>query len=150
MWTPQGEDLKFVPPEVKQAIVDLIEPIYRQTVLGAADPLEKSLGVSLTHLLWLEILDQFDIKKEYVAIELRLEINGNRQDAIAHHLRLLESKIRIGQFLLHWREFCERMALRAPPPAPPLPLPQALSFPGYNTDGETVNDHNPLAIKEEL
>ena len=44
LWTPHGVDLNLVPPEVRQAIAELIQPVYEQYVLRATDALEKSLG----------------------------------------------------------------------------------------------------------
>ncbi len=69
LWVPEGVDLQFVPAEVQQAVGELVQPLYDQFVVGAADGLEKSLGVTITHLLWLEILEQFDIKREYTQVE---------------------------------------------------------------------------------
>jgi len=135
-WVPEGVDLDFVPAEVQQAVAELIEPVYQQFVLGAADGLERSLGVTITHLLWLEILEQFDLKQEYTQVQSVLGMAGNRQDLIAQHLRLIDSKLRVGYFLVRLREFRQRQSEDSPVPPPipkgkspprlPLPDPQSL------------------------
>ena len=56
MWVPSGADLEAVPEEVRQMIPRVIEPAYEQFVLRAADGLERWIGNTLVHLLWLESL----------------------------------------------------------------------------------------------
>jgi hypothetical protein len=126
LWAPDGVDLEVVPPKIQQAVSELIQPIYEQFVINASDGLEKSLGITITHLLWLEILEQFDIKREYVQVEAVLNISHNRPEMIDRHLRLIDSKLRIGYFLVRIKELRSRLADQAqlqpqlftdPPPA---------------------------------
>jgi hypothetical protein len=112
LWAPEDADLSVVPPEVQQAITELIEPTYQEFVVEAADGLEKSIGISLTHLLWLELLEQFDMKRQYVQVDAVLNLPGNRHESIAQHLRLVESKVRVGYFLVRIRELAEQAAAR--------------------------------------
>jgi hypothetical protein len=110
IWAPDGVDLKVVPPEVRQAIAELIQPFYEQFVLNASEGLEKSLGITLTHILWLEILEQLEIKLEYIQIEAVLNITHNRPQMIDRHLKLIGSKRRFGYFLLRIKELQKRLA----------------------------------------
>lgn len=110
LWVPEGVDLDFVPAEVQQAVGELVQPLYDQFVIGAADGLEKSLGVTISHLLWLEILEQFDIKREYTQVEAVLNLAGNRSEMIDRHLRLIDSKLRVGYFLVRIREMRKRIS----------------------------------------
>jgi len=96
LWVPEGIDLSYVPVEVRQAVAEVIQPVYEQYVVGADDGLEKSLGLTLTHLLWLEVLEQFDLKREYTQVQAVLGITGNREQLMARHLRLIDSKVRVG------------------------------------------------------
>jgi hypothetical protein len=118
LWAPDGVDLKVVPLEVRQAITELIQPIYEQYVVNASDGMEKSLGITIVHLLWLEILEQFDIKSEYLQIEAVLHISHNRPEKIDRHLRLIDSKLRVGYFLLRIKELRTRLAHQAQLPPP--------------------------------
>jgi hypothetical protein len=110
VWSPQGADLDLVPPEIRQAITELIQPLYEQYVLHAKDALEKSLGASMAHLLWLEVLDQFDIRREYIQFDAVINMTMNRPAMIERHLRLLGSKLQIGYFLLRVKELRTRLA----------------------------------------
>lgn len=140
LWVPEGLDLQFVPAEVQQAVAELIEPMYRQFVIGAADGLERSIGVSLTHLLWLEILEQFDLKREYTQIDAVLNLAGNRHDRIDQHLRLVESKVRVGYFLMRIRELHEQAAARS---SGALPCPLDPLAPGRIAS--STADYRPLS-----
>jgi len=113
LWAPDGVDLEVVPPEIKQAIAELVQPIYEQFVVNASDALEKSIGITISHLLWLEILEQLDIKREYIQIEAVLNISHNRPEMIERHLRLIDSKLRIGYFLLRIKELQNRLTRQA-------------------------------------
>ena len=116
LWTPAGLDLERVPEEVQLAAREIVQPVYEQFVVRATDGLEKSLGVTIAHLLWLEILEQFDMKREYVTIDAVLGLPGNRHEAIAQHLRLVAAKVRVGYFLLRIRQLREQAAaMRASP-----------------------------------
>jgi hypothetical protein len=129
-WVPAGIEFDHLPRPVQQALVEIVEPLYEQLVMAAEDGLERSTGLTLVHLLWLEILDQRDIGLEYGATAvLNLPLPG-RHTAIARHLRLIEGKVRTGQFLLQVRNWVRRAAREAdswPPlavtsrPAPSLP-----------------------------
>jgi len=129
IWAPDGVDLKVVPPEIRQAIAQLIQPIYEQFVVNASDGLEKSLGITITHLLWLEILEQLDIKREYVQIEAVLHITHNRPEMIDRHLRLLDSKLRFGYFLLRIKELQQRLAAVKTQLPPPLNIDNPIVIP---------------------
>jgi len=119
LWAPAGVDLTVVPPEVQQACAELIQPIYEQFVVKAADGMEKSIGITVSHLLWLEILDQFDIKREYTQIEAVLNISHSRPEMIDRHLKLIDAKLRIGYFLLRIKELRQRLENQPQPPLLP-------------------------------
>jgi hypothetical protein len=110
VWSPQGVDLDRVPPEIRQAITELIQPVYEQYVLQSKDALEKSLGASMAHLLWLEVLDQVDIRREYINVDAVVHVTINRPAMVERHLRLLGSKLKITHFLLRLNELRTRMA----------------------------------------
>jgi hypothetical protein len=111
-WAPVGVDLDCVPPEVHQAAAELVQPVYEQCVLRAAGGIEKSLGVTVAHLLWLEILEQFDLKREYTEVQAVLRLPGQRREVIDQHLRMLDSKVRVGYILVRLQELRQRAAER--------------------------------------
>ncbi|MBN2580559.1 MAG: hypothetical protein JXB10_16360 [Pirellulales bacterium] len=144
LWAPEGRDLDFVPIEIQQAADEIIKPIYEQFVVNAPEGLEKSLGLTLCHLLWLEVLDQFDLKREYTRLDAVLGLGKNRESIIAQHIRLIDSKVRIGYFLVRLRELRKRLAAYQ---FSPLPLGEGL---GVRASGQidrlhTICPHpNPL------
>jgi hypothetical protein len=103
-WAPAGSDLSHVPDEIRLAVAELIQPFYEEHVGASDDPIERSLGMTVAHLLWLEILEQFDQKRQYTQIESVLGIPGDRQAIIDRHLRLIGTKVRVGEFLLRMRD----------------------------------------------
>jgi hypothetical protein len=130
LWAPEGVDLDFVPVEIQQSVNEIIKPVYEQFVVTAPDGLERSLGLTLCHLLWLEVLDQFDLKREYTKIDSVLAMEKDRGRIIDQHLRLIDSKVRIGYFLVRLRELRKRLANSQPDPVldiqPLIPNPQSL------------------------
>jgi hypothetical protein len=122
LWVPEGVDLKYVPEEVRQAIAEVVEPVYERFVLGVDDPLEKSLGVTVAHLLWLEVLQQFDLKRQYTQVSAVLGLPEDREGVIDQHLRIIHSKVKVGYLLARLREFRQKGHPR-PPDEPSLPGP---------------------------
>ncbi len=131
LWAPSGVDLEGVPAEVRQAIAQVIQPAYEQFVLNTADGMERWIGDTLVHLLWLELLHQFDLKRDYILFAAVPELSRTPQSEITYHLRLIESKMKIGGFLLRLRETRERLgdqghwpvAVSAPAPLKTLTTP---------------------------
>jgi hypothetical protein len=138
LWLPEGSDLEKFPAEIAQAAEEIVVPAYQQLVVNANSGMERSMGASLVHLLWLEILDQFDIKSDYVKFDLNIGISVGRKSAIDDHIRLLETKLRVGQFM-HRIEAYRRQFQPAPAPqTPPLPpSPDEIYIPILNETPST-------------
>jgi hypothetical protein len=109
LWMPEGTEWEALPPELRQATDEIVEPAYKQLVLQVPPGLERSLGVSLVHLLWLEILDQFDIKRDSAESAMFFGKRGANSSSIDHHIRLLDAKLRHGRFMLRLEEFRREM-----------------------------------------
>ncbi len=115
-WAPGDVDLFKVPEPVRQAVAEIIEPAYRQIVVEAEDPLERSIGLTLIHLMWLEVLDQHEAKHDYLETAV-LELPEDRSDMIDRHLRMLNTKVKVGAFLARLREMrrCGEAAAQSQP-----------------------------------
>jgi hypothetical protein len=124
-WVPNDRELELVPDAVRQAVNQVVQPVYERFVLDSSDPLEKSLGVTVTHLLWLEILQQADLKREYTEITAVLGTQNNHHREIDQHLRIIESKVKVGYLLTHIQELRRRWN-RQPPDHPTLPEPHTI------------------------
>ena len=108
-WTPPGIAFEMLPRPLQAALVELIGPLYEDLVLAAPDALERSTGLTLTHLLWLEILEQYELGRDYSVISGVLgTASPDRGPMIDQHLRLLEAKLRASHFLVQAREWARR------------------------------------------
>jgi hypothetical protein len=116
LWLPDDCDLERMPVEVRQAVAEIVQPAYAEMVQNAASGMEKSLGASIVHLLWLEILDQYDIKQDYTNNVLTLGLPSNRKDAITQYIRLIDAKLRVGNFMVRLRELLLRERKYSPLP----------------------------------
>lgn len=100
-WAP--EQLADLPPQIRASLLEAMQPLYEQYVMNAPDPLERSLGLTLVHTTWMEILEQFD-QQRLDANLILLRTSGNREQQISQNLRLLAAKVRVGQFLGRFRQ----------------------------------------------
>ena len=151
-WAPSKAEAARVPEAVRQALMDFILPIYQRSVVQARDAVEQSVNVTAVHLLWLEVLEQFSQKQEYMNIGLLLGSDASRDDQIARLLRVLETKVRVGHLMIRLQELRAQSAARrgdvldAPAAAVSLPLevgnPQPMRSPENlpNTEDSTVVD----------
>ena len=57
-WLPVGPFWDRLAEGVRRAVGEILEPAYRRLVVEARDELERSAGMTLVHLMWLEICDQ--------------------------------------------------------------------------------------------
>jgi len=106
-WVPDGVRLEDMPAELQATIAAVINPVYSDLVLGSKDGLEKSTGVTVCHLLWLEVLSQFELGR-LVSVTDSDSSDDERQEAIAKHIRLAQSKLKASGLLLRLREFERR------------------------------------------
>lgn len=106
-WVPVGVRLDDMPAELRAAIAAVINPVYMDVVLSSKDGLEKSTGVTVCHLLWLEVLSQFELGR-LVAVTDSESSDEEREEAIAKHLRLAHAKLKASGLLLRLREFERR------------------------------------------
>jgi hypothetical protein len=125
-WLATDSRWQDLPQEIREAVPKLIAPAYRRFVLDAPGELERSVGLTLVHLMWLEICDQSRMAIA-AANPSGLEAILNDPDAmIDKHLRLATVKCQTAELLLKLRVVNE--ALQRPQPTrnalpPPIDLP---------------------------
>ena len=104
-YLPETIDFHALPEPVKGALEVIIEPCYKELVLGAATALERSAGVSVSFLLAMEVLDQFEIGHQLnLSGTSNLGDTSERQLLIARHLRVVGTKQQASGFLLRLQE----------------------------------------------
>jgi hypothetical protein len=98
---PSSVDFSALPAGVQMALTEIVAPTYDRLVLRAASSLERSAGVTLTFLLTLEILDQFQLGRQFdLGLTSKNAEPEERSKLIARHLRLITSKQTQVDFLM--------------------------------------------------
>lgn len=101
---PEDFNYDGLPPYVRQAMCELVEPAYEELVEGADSALERAAGASYTFLLLLEVLGQFNLTKELnTSLQQSRGCRSLQDEDVARHLRLAGAKDRVGGFLLRLR-----------------------------------------------
>ncbi len=123
-WVPPGIRFSSLLPEVQTAVVEIVNPIYEELVVRAPSALERSTGLTVVHLLWLEILDQLDLGRGYTDDAFINSISG-RPELLGRHLQLVDAKVKASYVLVRLRELRAepRGAASLSPPDPPLAIP---------------------------
>jgi hypothetical protein len=124
LFVPRNVDFNALAPELQTAITAVINPAYRELVLGAPEGLEKSTGLSIVYLLWLEVLEQQRLAETWQTADDGGMSPTDRAEQIARHLRLVLAKVKVSSFLLRLRESRQRWGgMFAPPRDPHLDDP---------------------------
>ena len=111
-YVPAEIDFDDLPEAVMLAFEVIVEPAYKELVLGAVTALERSAGASLTFLLAVEILDQFELGH-------RLNLTGaavgndsaEREVMMTRHLRVISAKQQTARFLFRIQELRKKNEL---------------------------------------
>ena len=90
-WIPEEIDLAALPKAVQLAVSEILNRAYQELVLGAADALERSAGTTYVHLLWLELLSQFELGNQLANLQHDQGLAAP-PNLIAQHLRLVGAK----------------------------------------------------------
>ncbi|MBL9085013.1 MAG: hypothetical protein JNK76_24630 [Planctomycetales bacterium] len=90
---PETVAFDTLPRPVQVAFTTIVEPAYRELVLGAASALERSAGASFVFLLAEEVLNHFEIGRQMNLDQSQVaEDRAQREQALARHLKLLSAK----------------------------------------------------------
>jgi hypothetical protein len=123
-WIRNDERWRRLPREIREATQQVLVPAYRQFVLDAPSEIERTVGLTLVHLTWLELCDQIKLAAaaEPDSLESVLE---NPRDALDRHLRLTIAKCQTAG-LLQKLQIVQTTLRRGPvvslPALPPFPL----------------------------
>ena len=95
-WLVAGDLWNHLPPAMCQAVVEILTPAYQRLVRDASDELERSAGITLIHLLWLEISEQLNMASVVADRDSILAVINDPDTLIAQHLRLVTAKRHVG------------------------------------------------------
>ena len=107
-WIPGGVDFDSLSAELRAAIMGVVNPAYQSLVLEAPAGLEQSTGLTIVHLLWLEVLDQIELGQGFEIGEDDPDASEKRIAIIARYLRKVGAKTKASNFLLRLHEFRQK------------------------------------------
>lgn len=116
-WLPTDHRWKALPEELRQAIPRILTPAYRRFVLEAAGEMERSMGLTLVHLMWLELCGHCQLAVAAANPESIHAILQNPDDLIDRHLRLVATKCQTAELLTKIRLLDEMLARQLPSPS---------------------------------
>lgn len=107
-WIPATVDFDRLPDELKAAISAIVNPAYQELVLKASPGLQQSTGLTIVHLLWLEISDQIELGHARDDQREEPEARREYEKTIDRLLRLAGAKQKMSGLLLRLHEFKQR------------------------------------------
>jgi hypothetical protein len=121
-WIDAAFDIDSLPEGLRLAISEIVVPAYRQLVLEASDALERATGATYVHLLWEEILDQFELEKEAGSGAEPTARSARRMATMDRLLRIIGAKQKAANFLLRLRTMPKRRSAAGVTfsPVPPM------------------------------
>jgi hypothetical protein len=144
-WIPRDSGWTALSETTRQAVNQVLAPAYRQLVLEAQGELERSVGITLVHLMWLEICGQIPLAAVDGDPGSIVALTQNPEAMVARHLHLVAAKCQTAELLSKVRMVSEVLrrgtvagvtppCLPAPPPHPVVtvpaqPVPQAEAIP---------------------
>jgi hypothetical protein len=92
-----------VPAAIRQAIGTIILPAWRELVLEA-DGMARSLGMTMVHMMWLELLSQADLSRDYTQVTAVLKLPVDFSGILDQHVKLVNLKLKVAAFLLRLKQ----------------------------------------------
>jgi hypothetical protein len=126
-WIPRAAGWNVLSVATQRAVSEIIIPAYRQLVLEARGEVERSVGITLVHLMWLEICAQIPMAPAVSDKWAAMAMAEDPDVLITRHLHLVAAKCQTAELLSKVRMVGEmlRRGAAATPAAPYLPAPQA-------------------------
>jgi hypothetical protein len=125
-WLPASDRWGELPETIRDAIPRILAPAYRRFILDAPNELERSVGLTLVHLIWLELCGQVQLSLAAADPNCLDAILKDPDDMIDRHLRLATVKCQTTELLVKMRMVTEMLqrpqAVALPSPASPLEL----------------------------
>jgi hypothetical protein len=102
-WIPSGRRWDEMPENIRQTVSRLLAPAYRRFVLDAPGELERSMGLTLVHLMWLEVCDQAKMAVVGADPQSLDAVLNSPEDMLDRHLRLTAVKCQTAELLMKLR-----------------------------------------------
>ena len=119
LWAERDVTFKKLSPDQQRHVRQIVCPLYKQFVLDPQDPLERSCGVSVIHLIWSELLKQCSLASlSYTRENYSETPRGQQFDEL---FRLLNAKYQLSTLLIRLRQ--HPLKPSTPPDLAPSPFP---------------------------
>jgi hypothetical protein len=92
---------------MRNAIVAIVNPTYEELVVNPESGLERSTGLTVVHLLWLEIMDQIELGSDLTRGQCAAR-SEERSKLIDAHLRLVGAKGKGAAILIRLSDFRQK------------------------------------------
>ena len=134
LWAERDVTFKKLSPAQQRDVRQIVCPLYQRFVLQPQDPLERSCGISVIHLIWSELLKQCSLASLSFARDDYSETPRGRQ--FNELLQLLNAKCQLSTLLIRLRQHPLEPS-PCPNPGPFLFPIEAALLPQTNPEGIT-------------
>ncbi len=151
-WVPTGENWQNLPDGVKRAVSQVLAPAYRRFVLDVAGEIERSIGLTLVHFMWLEVCAQVNLAEAAANPGSLTAVLGDPNQMMDRYMNLATAKCQTAEFLVKLRlvgDAMKRSTVIALPAPPPADDPDAILLPPVIPhDGSHVGDCPNFRVSE--
>ena len=102
-WIAEAGSWEGLPDGLQRAIPSVLAPAYRRLVLEAPGELERSTGITLVHLMWLEVCDRLSMAAVVADRDSIVATVANVEAMISRHLNLVTAKCNAAELLMKLR-----------------------------------------------
>ena len=102
-WLPAGTCWEKLPQIIRDAVARFVAPAYCRFVLEAPSQIERAIGATLVHLMWLELCGQLQMAQAAVDPESLDALLQNPEVLIARHLHLASVKCQTAELMVKLR-----------------------------------------------
>ena len=129
-WMPDGPLWELFSPGFRHTIQEVLAPAYRQFVLDVTDPIERSVGMTVVQLLWLEAWNHEQLVGSFAPSSdpLLMEL-AQPHERISRHLELVAAKCHATELLAKVRLLRQTLEARLSAPSATLLIAQSPSEP---------------------
>jgi len=122
-WLPAGTCWEKLPQIIRDAVSRFVAPAYHRFVLEAPSEIERAIGTTLVHLMWLELCGQLQMAQAAADPESLDALLQNPEELIARHLHLGSVKCQTAELMVKLRVINDALERGKPLALTPGPSP---------------------------
>jgi hypothetical protein len=149
---PAGFPFDAYPRPLQLAILEVVQPCYVELVAGTANALERQAGATLTFMLLVEVIEQYQMGKLVAEVATGKPRSKDYDKQLQRLLRIVKSKEHVQKFLarlqaVRRKSFFPRFSL--PPAGAPFNSPQPVAPPPFTSPPGGGNPYPPPPFSSE-